>query len=123
MNALVLEDNPRITKLYEKIFLSVGFDADYVSDKFSCMDKFVNCDKKYDIVILEKSIRFDESSNLEDRIRLLNPQQKVFFLSPYMAARSSEFESISETMNLIDKPFAMVSLLSYLEIGKPAITQ
>ncbi len=123
MNALVLEDNPRITGLYEKIFSSVGFEVDFVSDKFSCIDKFLNPDKNYDVVILEKSAKFDEVANLEDKILSMNPQQKIFFLSPYMSARSSEFDNISETMNLIDKPFAMVSLLSYLEINAPPISQ
>lgn len=123
MNALVLEDNPRITGLYEKIFSSVGFDVDFVSDKFSCIDRFLNPDKTYDFVILEKSAKFDEVANLEDKIRSMNPDQKIFFLSPYMSPRSPEFDSMSETMNLIDKPFAMVSLLSYLELNAPAIPQ
>ena len=123
MNALVLEDDPRITKLYEKIFSSVGFGVDFVSDKFSCVDKFLNNDKNYDFVILEKSTKFNERNNLEDKILSMNPPQKIFFLSPYLPARSSEFDSISETMSLIDKPFAMISLLSYLEINTPVISQ
>ncbi len=123
MNALVLEDNPRITGLYEKIFSSVGFEVDFVSDKFSCIDKFLNPDKIYDVVILEESSRFDESVNLEDKILSMSPRQKIFFLSPYMSARSTESDSMKDTMNLIDKPFAMVSLLSYLELNAPAISQ
>lgn len=123
LNVLVLEGNPRITKLYEKIFSSVGFGADFASDKDSCVDKFSNNDKRYDYVILEKSTKFDERVNLEDKILSVNPQQKIFFLSPYLPARDSEFDSISETMSLIDKPFAMVSLLSYLEINAPTISQ
>jgi two-component SAPR family response regulator len=121
-NALVLEDNLRIAKLYEKIFSTVGFDADFVSDKFSCVDKFLN-GKKYDFVILEKSTKFDERVNLEDKILSINPQQRIFFLSPYLPPRGSEFDSIGDTMSLIDKPFAMVSLLAYLEINVPAISQ
>jgi len=123
MNALVLEDNPRITGLYEKIFSSVGFDVDFVSDKFSCIDKFLNPDKEYSFVILEKSDKFDEVANLEDKIRSMNPQQKIFFLSPYIPPRKSEFDSISDTLDLIDKPFAMIGLLSYLEINATAISQ
>jgi hypothetical protein len=123
MNALVIEGNPRITGLYEKIFSSIGFDVDFVSDKFSCIDKFLNPDKDYNFVILEKSARFDEHINLEDKILSINPQQKIFFLSPYLSARSSEFDIISDTMSLIDKPFAMIGLLSYLEINAPVIPQ
>lgn len=123
MNALVLEDNPRITKLYEKIFTSVGFGVDFVSDKISCVGRFSKDSKEYDFVILEKSTKFDECTNLEDKILSINPQQKIFFLSPYLPARGSEFDNIGETMSLIDKPFAMVSLLSYLEINAPAVSQ
>lgn len=123
MSALVLEDNPRITKLYEKIFSSVGFGADFAPDKISCVDKLLNEGKKYDFVILEKSTKFDERVNLEDKILAINPQQKIFFLSPYLPPRNSEFDSISDTMSIIDKPFAMVSLLSYLEINAPAVSQ
>lgn len=123
MNALVLEDNPRIMCLYTKIFSSVGFNVDFVSDMFSCIDKFLNPDKSYNFAILEKSARFDEHINLEDKILSINPQQKIFFLSSYISKRNSEFDNISETMNLIDKPFAMISLLSYLEINTPIISQ
>jgi DNA-binding response OmpR family regulator len=123
MNALVLEDNPRITKLYEKILSTVGFDVDFVSDNFSCLDKFLNEVKNYNFVILEKSTKFNERIKLEDKILSIKPQQKIFFLSPYLTARGSEFDNISETMSLIDKPFAMVSLLSYLEINAPVISQ
>jgi hypothetical protein len=74
-------------------------------------------------VILEKSTKFNERIKLEDKILSIKPQQKIFFLSPYLTARGSEFDNISETMSLIDKPFAMVSLLSYLEINAPVISQ
>ena len=122
-NALVLEENPRIMDLYSTIFSSKGSNVDFASDTFSCIDKFLNPDKIYDFVILEKSARFDEHINLEDKILSINPKQKIFFLCPYITPRSSEFDNISETMDLIDKPFAMISLLSYLEINAPIISQ
>lgn len=122
-NTLVLEDNPRIMDLYSKIFSSMGSNVDFASDMFSCIDKFLNPDKNYNFVILEKSARFDEHINLEDKILSISPKQKIFFLCPYITPRSSEFDNISETMDLIDKPFAMISLLSYLEINAPVISQ
>ena len=116
MKALVLEGNNRIVQLYKSIFLQKKCDAEFVSDSSSCLDRFTTKSASYDMVILERSTKTDIDSNLEDEIRIANPEQKIFFLSPYMSPREKEFESVSETLDLIDKPFAMVNLLSQLEL-------
>jgi DNA-binding response OmpR family regulator len=116
VKALVLEENSRVIELYKKIFEQKRCEADFVEDMFTCLDKIDTNDPKYDFVVLEKSIE-TKDGNLEDNIRVANPQQKVFFLSPYMAQRAEEFRSVKDTLDLIDKPFAMISLLSSLEIN------
>jgi DNA-binding response OmpR family regulator len=122
MKALVFEDNGRIIELYKKIFAQKNYEADFVSDASSCLAKFEVQAQNYDLVILEKPVKIDGDANLEDKIRKSSPQQKIFFLSPYMSPRGKEFDRIKDTTDLIDKPFALISLLSYLEI-KPAIAQ
>jgi hypothetical protein len=112
LRALVYEENRRIIEIYKKIFLQKEWDADYVSDPF-----FVDgLDQTYDYVILEKSTKFG-SQNLEDIITAKNPTQKILFLSPHMIPRQDDFEFAKETINLIDKPFAMINLLSQLELS------
>jgi DNA-binding response OmpR family regulator len=118
MKALVLEQNDRIVQLYKSIFAQKSMDAQFVCDHGECLDTVAR--GKYDMVILERPIRTDIDTNLEDEIRLANPDQKVFFLSPYMTPRDEEFNSVKDTLDLIDKPFAMVNLLTQLEI-KPAL--
>jgi DNA-binding response OmpR family regulator len=115
MKALVFEDNNRIIELYKKILLQKNYHADFVSDTDSCLEKVAK-NQGYDLVILEKPTKIDDSTNLEDKIRQSSPQQKIFFLSPYINERGKEFDSIKETTDIIDKPFALISLLSYLEI-------
>ena len=115
MKALVLEENIRVIELYKKIFEQKKCEADFVEDTHTCLGKIDVGNQNYDFVVLEKPIE-TKNGNLEDNIRCANPQQKVFFLSPYMAQRDSEFETVKETLDLIDKPFAMISLLSSLEI-------
>lgn len=115
VKALVLEDNNRVIELYKKIFQQKKCEADFVSDTGTCLGRF-DGDSRYDFVVLEKSTKIDNDANLEDTIRSANPQQKVFFLSPYIAPRDKRLESVKETLDLIDKPFAMISLLSSLEI-------
>lgn len=116
MKALILEDNTRIIELYKKIFAQKNYDADFVPTCESCLDKFLEKSSVYDFVILEKPTNLEGGPNLEDRIRQLNPQQRIFFLSPYLTQRDTKFDAVKETLDLIDKPFALISLLSYLEI-------
>lgn len=116
MKALVLEGNDRIIELYKKIFSQKKYDADFVSDTSSCLDRFMDQTSEYDLVVLEKPTKLDSHANLEDQIRQANPRQKVFFLSPYMTQRDKEFESLKATMDIVDKPFALITLLSSLEI-------
>lgn len=120
MKALVLEQNERIIQLYKSIFMQKKYEVEFVSDSLSCIDRFVAKSSQYDLVILEKPIRTNIDTNLEDEIRVANPDQRVFFLSPYMTPREEEFNSVKETLDLIDKPFALVNLLSQLEI-KPML--
>lgn len=118
MRALVLEDSDRVMELYRKIFEQKNHSVEFVPDVASCIDAIRN-GAQYDCVILEEPIRMREDANLEDEIRKTSPNQRVFFLSPYLSMRGDGFENLRDTLNLIDKPFAMVSLLSYLEIKNP----
>ncbi|MEM3064713.1 MAG: hypothetical protein QW177_05000 [Candidatus Nitrosotenuis sp.] len=115
MKALVLEENRRIIELYKKIFEQKNHHADFVSDVGACLGR-IDSGTNYDFVVLEKSMRIPQGDNVEDLILAAKPQQKVFFLSPYMSERDSQFDTVKETLDLIDKPFAMISLLSSLEI-------
>lgn len=120
MKALVLEQNERIVQLYKSIFTQQKCEAEFVSDSLSCIDKFATKASQYDLVILEKPTKTDIGTNLEDEIRAASPTQRVFFLSPYMTPRAEEFDSVKETLDLIDKPFAMVNLLAQLAV-KPTL--
>jgi len=119
MKALVLEQNDKIVQLYKSIFAQKKYDAEFVVDHGECLDRVI-AKNQYDFVILEKPIQTDIDTNLEDEIRMANPNQRVFFLSPYMTQRDEEFDTVKETLDLIDKPFAMINLLTQLEI-KPTL--
>jgi DNA-binding response OmpR family regulator len=116
MKALVLENNNKIIELYKKIFSQKNCEVDFVSDTSSCLDRFMGQTSEYDLVVLEKPTKLDSHANLEDQIRQVSPKQKVFFLSPYMTQRDKGFEPLKATLDLIDKPFALITLLSSLEI-------
>jgi len=119
MKFLVLEQSEQITNIYKKFFHKKNHDVDFVKNESECIKKFYDSQRldnesKFDFVILEDSCRFLDGVPLEDKIRDLNADQKIFLLSSYMNLDKSELSK--ETQEIIEKPFAMITLLGYIEI-------
>ena len=113
MRFLILEGNERIIRIYQKFFDSKNYHVDFVSDSQTCFEKFSS--EIYDYIILEQSTRI-LNMNLEDKIREKNPLQKILFLEPYMNLEKTQVSM--ETQYLVEKPFAMVTLLGKIELEK-----
>lgn len=110
MKLLVLEQNERVSNIYKKIFEEKKYFADYAKNELECIEKF---DENYDYVVLEDL----KSGVLEEKIRKIKPSQKILSLAPYMKSEGSlEFK---ETKDLIEKPFAILTLFGKLEIENP----
>ena len=114
MKLLVLEKDDKITSIFRKIFLEKKYDVEFARSEFECINKY---DNSFDCVILENSEKFDNDLRVEDEIRTSNPAQKILFLSPYLGT-SGETICDDETKNLIEKPFALLTLIAQLEIQK-----
>ncbi len=119
MKFLVLEQSERITNIYNKFFYKKKYDVDFAKNESECIKKFYDSqgldnESKFDFVILEDSCRLLDGNSLEDKIREYNPDQKIFLLSSYMNLDKSELSK--ETQEIIEKPFAMITLLGYIEI-------
>ncbi len=101
MKACVFEKNPKVREVFRSIFSEKNYDVEFASDP--AIDG-----TGYDLVILEKPLPGIDVTKLGRR---------VFFLSSYMTPRADEFAPLMETLEIIDKPFALVNLLAQLEIG------
>lgn len=110
MKLLVLEQNELISNIYKKIFDEKKYFAEYAKNEFECIEKF---DENYDYVIVDDS----KSDILEEKIRRIKPSQKILSLSPYM--NSDGPTELKETRDLIEKPFAILTLFGKLEIENP----
>ena len=110
MKLLVLEQNELISNIYKRIFDEKKYDAEYAKNEFECIEKF---DENYDYVVLDDL----KSGFLEEKIRKLKPTQKILSLSPFMT--SSGPSELKETRDLIEKPFAILTLFGKLEIENP----
>jgi len=107
MKLLVLEQNELVSKIYKKIFEEKKYDADYVRNDLECLERF---DKNYDYVVLENS----NSGTLEQKIRKIKPDQKILSLSQYINSEGPS--ELKETRELIEKPFAVLTMISSLEL-------
>ena len=119
MRFLVLEENERIIRIYQKFFDAKEFHVDFANDEKDCLQK-IACLADYDYIILEGTTP-SENKSTEERIVGINPLQKTLFLSPYMNLENAEISI--ETQYLVEKPFAMVTLLGKIELEriKPVI--
>jgi hypothetical protein len=120
MNVLALEENDRISKIFEKIFLKKNINAKIAKSQEECFEEFQKMilnKENVDFIILDKSQMLDNEKRLEDKILELKPAQKLFFLSPYL---NLEFDGkIPESALIIHKPFALITLLTKLELKVP----
>ena len=107
MKLLVLEQNELVSKIYKKIFEEKKYDADYARNDAECLERF---DKNYDYVILENS----NLGTLEQKIRKIKPGQKILSLSQYINSEGPS--ELKETRELIEKPFAVLTMISSLEL-------
>ncbi len=107
MKLLVLEQNELVSNIYKKIFEQKQYISDYAKNESECIEKF---DKNYDYVVLENS----KLGNLEEKIRKIKPSQKILSLAPFMSSDGPT--ELKETQDLIEKPFAILTLFGKLEI-------
>ena len=112
MRFLVLEENQRILRIYQKFFDAKGHQVIFAENGESCFERFSEEDT-FDYIILDKSTKLGNML-LEDKIRIINPLQKILFLSPFMNLENSEISR--ETQELVEKPFAMVTVLGKIQL-------
>jgi DNA-binding response OmpR family regulator len=112
MKLLVLEQDELVSNIYKKIFEQKQFIADYAKNESECIEKF---DENYDYVVLENS----KIGVLEEEIRKIKPSQKILSLAPFMSSDGPA--ELKETQDLIEKPFAILTLFGKLEIENKCV--
>lgn len=107
MKLLVLEQNELVSKIYKKIFQEKEYDADYAKNESEVLEKIGS---NYDYIVLEDS----NSGTVEQNIQKIKPDQKILSLSQYI--NSDCPPELKETQELIEKPFAILTMIGSLEI-------
>ena len=110
MKFLSVEKNCAIIRIYKKLFNEKNHDIDFIGSEEECFDSLGN----YDYVIFEYCSTLHRA-HIEDQILKKKPGQKILFL-PKPSNLSENKQMSQETKDLIEKPFAIVNLLSEIEL-------
>jgi DNA-binding NtrC family response regulator len=109
MRLLVVEQNELVSKIFKKIFDEKQYEADFAKNDSECLERF---SQNYDYIVVENS-QTNPSVMLEQKIRQIKPAQKFFSLSRYINYDGPA--ALKETQDLIEKPFAMLTMVAKLE--------
>ena len=112
MKLLVVEQNEIVSKIYKNIFHEKNYDADFARNESECLEKI---DGNYDYIVVNGTEN-DSQGFLQTKIRQIKPSQKIFSLSPYI--NSIAPPEIKEAREIIDKPFALLTMVGKLELER-----
>jgi DNA-binding response OmpR family regulator len=109
MKLLVVEQTELVSKIYKNIFNAKNYDADFAKNDSECLERIQG---NYDYIVFSSAMN-DSQGSLEEKIRQIIPSQKVLSLGPYMNSICS-LENL-ETREIIEKPFALLTMVAKLE--------
>ena len=113
MKVLVLEDNSKVSEIYQKIFIEKRLEADFVKNEAEFLKKA----NDYDYLISEKPLS-TKNPFLEQSEKDCKQDRNFLFLSSIIPKNNLQPSTLSkETRDLLEKPFAMITLLAKLELG------
>ena len=109
MKVLVLEENDQVIQIYKKIFEQKEILADFLKNESEFKQKFI---EEYDYFIIENPITQKFLLD-KDHQKMCN---RIIVLSSYFK-KTSEISNVpKETIDILEKPFAMITVLSKIEI-------
>ena len=111
MKVLILEPSEQISKIYKKLFDKKQIESEFAKNELEFVDKF---SENYDYYILEFQ---NTSKDFFSRDSIKNTNKKFLDLSPYIKNYEQIPNLSQETIEMLEKPFAMVTLLSKLEMN------
>ena len=111
MKVLILEQSEQISNIYKKLLDKKQIESEIVKNEF---DFFKKCVNDYDYRILECK-KTSKKNFLGDYIKKMS--KKFIDLSPYLDNNTQNSNLPKETSDILEKPFAMITLLSKLELN------
>lgn len=111
MKVLILEQSEQISNIYKKLFDKKQIESDFAKNELEFFNK---CRENYDYHILECQ-KTTKNFFSNDFIKKMN--KKFIDLSPYLENNDQISNISKETSQILEKPFAMLTLLSKLVLN------
>ena len=111
MKVLILEQSEQISNIYKKLFDKKQIESEIVKNEFEFFEK---CENDYDFHILECQ---KATKNFFPNDYIKNMNKKFIDLSPYLENNAQISRIPKETSDILEKPFAMLTILSKLELN------
>lgn len=110
----VVEDEPELQALYRLMLASKGYRIAFVSaDADDAVHQYLSCEKKPDLVIMDRRLKSSSGDDAACRIAAMDPEARILFAT---ADASQEFAaSLPGVVGVLQKPFPMIALLTAID--------
>ena len=111
---LIVEDDLAISKLYEKILETLGFQTIRANNGKEAVDLYKSLSNKPDIILMDHRMPVKNGIEASKEILEIDNQSKIIFLS---ADSSVENDALSiGAKKFVKKPFSIKDLIQNIEI-------
>ncbi len=111
---LVVEDEPAMREVTRRILSGSGYHVLTAADGREAIEIVASAGGDIDVLLTDIVMPQMLGQETADRIRAFRPGVKVLFMSGYPQGLLGTQEEVEADVNLIEKPFAPVSLLAKL---------
>lgn len=123
LRILVAEDNQDLADTYKIAFESRGHVITTVRDGVECLKTYLvhvknskdDSESLFDAIILDQQIPGMSGVDVAREIQRVNPKQRIIFITGYGAEVIKELREFQQEIEIINKPFALKTLIAQIE--------
>ena len=108
---LLVEDNPQVLEFAFKTIKHYNYNVISASDGAEALKRIKEIKNSVDLLITDLVMPNINGKDLADKLVTINPKMKVLFISGYTNNQISKDGEIEAGVNLLNKPFSIVSLM------------
>ena len=108
---LLVEDNPQVLEFAFKTIKHYNYNVISASDGAEALKRIKEIKNSVDLLITDLVMPNINGKDLADKLVTINPKIKVLFISGYTNNQISKDGEIEAGVNLLNKPFSIVSLM------------
>lgn len=110
----VVEDEPELQALYRLVLTTKGYAIAFISaEADDAVDRYARCEKKPDLVIMDRQLKRSSGIDAAWRIAAMDPGARILFATA--DADMCVAAGVPGVTGVLQKPFSMVALFAAIE--------